>query len=193
MFPPKKNTAFTLYFTLYKSDGTIIANPGTFTKKVSIDGAAVADITAAVTEEDTTYGQCSVVLSAAEMNGDAIWVYLVDNTANAVPFIITLYTAAYTLDELYTLVADVPTTAEFEARTLVAASYFDPAADTVARVTLVDTCTANTDVGSKVTAIKAKTDDLTFTVSKQVDVNIQSINDTEVVGDGETATPWGPA
>ena len=45
-WPPKKNTAFTLYFTLYKNDGTIIANPGTITKKVSIDGAAVADITA---------------------------------------------------------------------------------------------------------------------------------------------------
>ena len=33
-----------------------------------------------------------------------------------------------------------------EARTLVSASYFDPAADTVARVTLVDTCTVNTDM-----------------------------------------------
>lgn len=41
---------------------------------------------------------------------------------------------------------DPPTNAEMEARTLVAASYFDPAADTVARVTLVDTCTTNTDM-----------------------------------------------
>lgn len=41
---------------------------------------------------------------------------------------------------------DGPTNAEMEARTLVAASYFDPAADTVANVTLVATTTTNTDM-----------------------------------------------
>jgi hypothetical protein len=41
---------------------------------------------------------------------------------------------------------DPPTNAEMEARTIVAASYFDPAADTVAHVTLVDTTTTNTDM-----------------------------------------------
>jgi hypothetical protein len=43
-------------------------------------------------------------------------------------------------------VYDPPTNAEMEARTLVAASYFDPAADVVAHVTLCDTCTTNTDM-----------------------------------------------
>lgn len=100
-WPPKKNTAFTLYFSLYKSDGTIIANPdASITKKVSIDGAAVADITASVTEEDTTYGQLSVVLSSSEMNGDAIWVYIKDGTAGCVPFTCTLYTAGSLHDEM---------------------------------------------------------------------------------------------
>lgn len=41
-------------------------------------------------------------------------------------------------------IADVPTVAEFNARTLVAASYFDPAADTVANVTTVATLTGHT-------------------------------------------------
>jgi hypothetical protein len=41
---------------------------------------------------------------------------------------------------------DGPTNAEMEARTLVAASYFDPAADTVSNVTLVATTTTNTDM-----------------------------------------------
>ena len=41
---------------------------------------------------------------------------------------------------------DPPTNAEMEARTLVAASYFDPAVDVVANVTLVDTTTTNTDM-----------------------------------------------
>jgi hypothetical protein len=43
-------------------------------------------------------------------------------------------------------IADIPTVSEFEARTIVAANYFDPAADTVANVTLVATTTTNTDV-----------------------------------------------
>lgn len=98
-YPPKKNAAFTLFFTLYKNDGTVVANPGTITKKVSIDGGDVADIAASVTEEDTTYGQCSVVLSAAEMNGDAIWIYITDNTSGTVPFTATIYTTGSTLDE----------------------------------------------------------------------------------------------
>jgi hypothetical protein len=41
-------------------------------------------------------------------------------------------------------IADLPTVAEFDARTLVAASYFDPAADTVANVTTVATLTGHT-------------------------------------------------
>lgn len=44
-------------------------------------------------------------------------------------------------------VYDGPTNAEMEARTLLAASYFDPAADTVAHVTLVDTTTDLTNGG----------------------------------------------
>jgi len=110
MWPPKKNTAFTLCFTLYKNDGTVIANPGTLTRAVSVDGAAV-DTTPvnAVTEEDTTYGQLSWVLDAAEMNGDWIWVYCKDDTAGCVPFTCTLYTTANTQDEIGTDVAAVHT------------------------------------------------------------------------------------
>jgi len=47
---------------------------------------------------------------------------------------------------LDTQLGDIPTVSEFEARTLVAADYFDPAADAVANVTLVATCTTNTDM-----------------------------------------------
>jgi hypothetical protein len=103
MYPPKKNTAFTLCFTLYKNDGTVIANPGTLTRAVSVDGGGV-DTTPvnAVTEEDTTYGQLSWVLDAAEMNGDWIWVYCKDDTSGCVPFTCTLYTSAQTLDEVKT-------------------------------------------------------------------------------------------
>lgn len=43
-------------------------------------------------------------------------------------------------------IADIPTVAAFNARTLVAANYFDAATDTVANVTLVATTTTNTDM-----------------------------------------------
>jgi len=51
--------------------------------------------------------------------------------------------------------------------------------------------TLATYVDTEVAAIKAKTDSLTFTTAGQVDANIQSINDTALVGNG-SSTPWGP-
>lgn len=45
---------------------------------------------------------------------------------------------------------------------------------------------------SDVAAIKAKTDALTFTVSGQVDANIQYVNDVEVTGTGAVGDEWGP-
>lgn len=46
-------------------------------------------------------------------------------------------------------------------------------------------------VDTEVTSIKNKTDSLTFTVAGQVDSNLESINATNVIGNGG-ATPWGP-
>ena len=55
-------------------------------------------------------------------------------------------------------IADIPTVAEFEARTIVSADY-TVVGDTIARVTLVDTTTANTDmVGTDSAATEAKQD-----------------------------------
>jgi hypothetical protein len=94
--PVVRGTAFTLYFTLYKTDGTVIANPGTITKKVFKDGGAVADATNAVTKADTTYGLCSLVFSTTEMDCDALSYYIKDDTAGCVPITGTLYTVAPT-------------------------------------------------------------------------------------------------
>lgn len=47
-------------------------------------------------------------------------------------------------------------------------------------------------IDTEVAAIKAKTDQLTFTNANQVDANVQAVNDTNLIGDG-SATPWGPA
>lgn len=47
-------------------------------------------------------------------------------------------------------------------------------------------------VDTEVAAIKAKTDQLTFTVAGQVDANVQYVNDVQVVGTGASGDEWGP-
>src|SRR5690606_20370572 len=102
---------------------------------------------------------------------------------------------------------DPPTYAELEARTLPTASYatasalstVDSNVDDIKAVTdnLPDsgalsslaTAAALAVVDGNVDSIKAKTDQLTFSVSGQVDANMQSINDGEIVGDG-VGTPF---
>lgn len=55
------------------------------------------------------------------------------------------------------------------------------------------TASALSTVDGVVDAIKAKTDELTFTKAGAVDANVQYVNDTEVAGDGQPGTEWGPA
>jgi hypothetical protein len=50
------------------------------------------------------------------------------------------------------------------------------------------TAPANADI----TAVKAKTDSLTFTQSGAVDANIQYVNDVQVKGTGTESDPWNP-
>lgn len=45
---------------------------------------------------------------------------------------------------------------------------------------------------ANVTAIKAKTDSLTFTVAGQVDSNVQYVNDVQVAGTGAPGNEWRP-
>lgn len=52
-------------------------------------------------------------------------------------------------------IAGIPTVSEFNARTLPASSYFDPATDTVANVTLCATTTTNTDMRGTNSALLA--------------------------------------
>jgi len=50
----------------------------------------------------------------------------------------------------------------------------------------------NGSFGEYVSAIKAKTDSLTFTVAGKVDSNIKYVNNTLVTGSGTAGSPWGP-
>jgi hypothetical protein len=104
--PAKKNTAFNLGLTLYLNTGALVTNPGTITAKISKDFGNYADI-GTVTEEDSTYGQLKLALSADEMNADVVMIYVVDNTAGCVPYTTTIYTAAGLMDDIAGDVWDV--------------------------------------------------------------------------------------
>ena len=69
--------------------------------------------------------------------------------------------------------------------------------DTEVAAILEDTGTTLPDliaaVSALATAIKTKTDSLTFTTAGEVDANVQSINDAALTGDGTTGSEWGPA
>lgn len=77
---------------------------------------------------------------------------------------------------------------------------FDPADSTALGLSTLDAAvstrlasagyTAPDNAG--VTAIKAKTDSLTFTVAGKIDANTQYIKGQEIVGTGTEADPWGP-
>lgn len=73
------------------------------------------------------------------------------------------------------------------------------AVDTEIAAILADTNELQTDLvnGGRldllIDAIKAKTDQLVFTVANMVDANIQRVNDVAVTGDGQSGTEWGPA
>jgi len=103
---------------------------GELSGSISVAGALIVTFKFTVLEEsvyDNMFASAAVgPLTAAQVNTEA-------DTAISDA---ALATAA--------AVADVPTVAEFNARTLLAADYFDPAADTVANVTTVATLTGHT-------------------------------------------------
>lgn len=91
-------------------------------------------------------------------------------------------------------IADVPTVAEFDARTLIAASYFDPTADTVANVTTVATLTTYTgdtpQTGDNFARLGAP---VGASVSADIAVIEAQTDDIGVAGAGLTAIPWNAA
>lgn len=128
--PAKKNTAFVTYICL--SD---LANPGKFKAaptlaagdfKVSIDDGALNNLATLPSVSPAGSIWVKISLSAAEMNGDNIKLQAIDAAGSEwADFALTIPTVSTQFDDL---------------------NNFDPAADTVAHVTLVDTTTTNTDM-----------------------------------------------
>jgi len=82
---------------------------------------------------------------------------------------------------LDTQLGNIPTVSEFEARTIIAASYFDPANDPVANVTLVDTTTNNSDMrgtDSANTIVPPTTSQIASAILSSGDVDGYSLEET---------------
>lgn len=89
-----------------------------------------------------TYDETTDSAQAIRDRGDAAWITATGfSTLDAAGVRTAVGLASANLD---TQLGDIPTVAEFEARTLLAAAYFDPAADTVANVTTVGSVTTKT-------------------------------------------------
>lgn len=99
MFPPKKNTAFTLILTIRDADGDLVSGATGLDSEVSIDGGAYADCTNEATEIGSS-GTYSLVLPAGEMNGDVITVVTKTTSSGAKTAVNVIYTAVRTITDL---------------------------------------------------------------------------------------------
>jgi hypothetical protein len=52
--------------------------------------------------------------------------------------------------------------------------------------------TVDNFLDTEIAAIKAKTDQLTFSVTNALDVNLTHVNETSITGNGQGGTEWGP-
>lgn len=141
----KKNTASQAIGVQMVSSSDGSAFTGAVSVNVTIDnGIQSAGVGTAPAHEGNGYH--SYTPTQAETNGDHL-AFTFTGTG-AIPATVQMHTSFPQSVDNATAIADIPTTAEFEARTLLAADYFDPAADTVANVTTVATATNLTNLPS---------------------------------------------
>ena len=163
---PRKNAAFRFYFAIRKpSDSTLITTWAGADSEVSLDGASFADCTNEATEIGTS-GCGYIDLEAAEMNADSVVLKITVTNSGAVPLVFTLFP-----EEAgdYRLSAVPPTAVQVadEVQTR-----------TIARVTLVDTCTVNSDMRGTDNAALAATALSTATWTGTLATNIGTTNST---------------
>jgi hypothetical protein len=135
----------------------------------SVTGLTAANLDVAVSSRMATYTQPTGFLAATFPTGT------IANTTNITAGTITTATNVTMVNGL---AANVITAAS------TAADYVTEIQNGLA------TASSLTTVGTNVTAIKAKTDSLTFTVAGQVDANAESMNGATILGNGTAGDLW---
>jgi hypothetical protein len=203
-WPPKKNVAFTMYFFVYKNDGTIIANPTLTGSNVHVDGNTTEVTNSTLAVVDATTGLCSIALAQATMNGDQIDGTITSSSTGAVVYTFKLMTAANTQDEIGADVAaahahaqtiDGHITADYGATEKTAIDLLDDANGLVNIHDTVDTLATATNLAAAKTvidnihdidlpavkldtaAVKVQTDKLAFTTANKVDARAFTVDD----------------
>lgn len=132
---------------------TVAGGAGPWTTATCASAGDCASPAEVATELATYDGPTDAEMDARTLLAASYFDPAADTVANVTTVATTttntdMLTAAAVNAEVDTALADYngPTSAEFDARTILAADYFDPAADTVANVTTVATTTTNTDM-----------------------------------------------
>jgi len=108
-WPPKKNTAWRVYFPLVDADGDLVADGAGDTPDCerSIDGGNFADCTAEMVEVEVNSGIYYLDLNASEMNGDCISIICKTATAGTKTTPIVVYPVSGGFNELEDFVSDI--------------------------------------------------------------------------------------
>lgn len=177
----KQSTARNLMVLMTSSTDHITGATGlSLTITASKNGAAFASIAPTVTERGDGWYSLALTTAHTDTLGDLA---LHVTASGADPTDVR--------EEVFaSLPGDSVTVSSLASNSITAASI---AADAVTEIQSgLATSSALSTVDGNVTAIKAKTDSLAFTVAGQVDANIQYVNDVQVKGTGTTADPWNP-
>ncbi len=189
----------------------LIANSATLTDVIA-DNSILAKLLA-TNGDISEFDEATDALQAIRDRGDSAWVTAVGfstHNAAAVWAVATrVLTANTNLNDLNaagirsavglasanldTQLADIPTVAEFEARTILDTAYFDPTSDAVANVTLVDTTTAVTnDVTTDAASRTASKADVSGLATSGALATAQTDLDTLTGADGATLATLQP-
>lgn len=78
-----KNATYTLKFVNIDTDGAVLGSPSGFASTISKDQAAAASTSGSASEVIATSGMCALSLTATEMSGDHMDVFITQSTSGA--------------------------------------------------------------------------------------------------------------
>jgi len=170
----KQNAARNLMVFLTDSSDHVTGKTGaTLTITLSKDGAAFTTISPTVTERGNGWYNLALTTSHTDTQGDLVV------RAEA--------TSADPIDLREEVFAGLP--GDNVVVSAISPDAISASAVSDGAVTKIQNGLA---LATLVSAVKAKTDSLVFTVAGQVDANIQYVNDIQVQGVGTSADPWNP-
>jgi len=162
-----------MVFLTDSSDHVTGKTGATLTSTLSKDGAAFASISPSVTERGDGWYSLALTTAHTDTLGDLV-LHITASGADPIDLREQVFAS---------LPGDSVTVSSLGANSITDSSLATSA------ITEIQSGLAT---AADLTAVKAKTDSLTFTVAGVVDSNIQYVNDVQVVGTGAAGNEWGP-